>query len=557
MSLRKTDQDLYSVLAASRAIQGEIELQPLLSELMSVIAKNADAQWGVIVLKHDSGLVIEAHLTDQASVVLEAEPVAGNAMGVPESVVRHVALNQEPVVLEDAASTGPFAQDPTIQRRRPLWVLCLPIVRKSELVGVFYLENNLARHAFTEDHLDVLQWLSAQAAQSIENAKLYADLNESEKKYRVLMDAMPDGVLVHAEGIIRFVNNTCVQMLGGKTADDIIGRNAMSFIHEDYRGLAAERIGKVYAGGALGAVEYKIVQLGGRVIDVDMAAAAVEYQGRPASQVVIRDITDKKLAERQLMRAEKMASLGQIIAGVAHEINNPNNLVYFNLPILRRYLDEIRPYLDRAHQEDPDLVLCHMPYSEFIEDIYRLIDNMGHGSSRITEIVSELKDYVGSSQVEAPKPGDLESVINSVMTLVGKQVRKMVKTLEVTVAPDLPPVTMHAGKIEQVLINLLINAGQAADKEDSHVRLSARRGTPGTVCLVVEDNGSGIPEALKNQIFDPFFTTKGREQGTGLGLAISHRIIEDHGGSITVDGTQGEGTRFTIVLPIQTLPLPA
>jgi signal transduction histidine kinase len=135
------------------------------------------------------------------------------------------------------------------------------------------------------------------------------------------------------------------------------------------------------------------------------------------------------------------------------------------------------------------------------------------------------------------------------MTLVGKQVRKMVSRFDVEIEPDLPPVMMNAGKIEQVLINLVINAGQAGDKEDSWVRLEARAGPRATVRIIVEDNGTGIPEEHRDTIFDPFFTTKGRETGTGLGLAISHRIIEDHDGTITVESTLGEGTRFAIDLP--------
>jgi signal transduction histidine kinase len=136
------------------------------------------------------------------------------------------------------------------------------------------------------------------------------------------------------------------------------------------------------------------------------------------------------------------------------------------------------------------------------------------------------------------------------MMLVGKQVEKMVKRFEVDVEADLPPVVANEGKIEQVLINLIINAGQAADKLDSWVKVAGRRvENARQVELVVEDNGCGIPEEIIDRIFDPFFTTKGRDAGTGLGLSISQRIVEEHGGKLSVSSRAGEGSRFVILLP--------
>jgi PAS domain S-box-containing protein len=262
------------------------------------------------------------------------------------------------------------------------------------------------------------------------------------------------------------------------------------------------------------------------------------------------DLTERKQAERQMFRAEKMAALGQIIAGVAHEINNPNNFIYFNLPILKRYIDGMKGVLDRVAGDEPDLRLVKMPYEAFMEDVYNLVDNMQHGSSRITDIVSELRQHVRDED-EQKRPDSLETVVERAVNLVGKQVRKMVRELEVELEKPLPRVLMNAGKIEQVLINLVINAAQAADKDDSWVRLSARKQGE-RVVLRVEDNGCGIPDHVQEQIFDPFFTTKGRDAGTGLGLSISQRIIEEHGGHLGVSSTEGEGSCFTVDLPSYT-----
>jgi signal transduction histidine kinase len=251
-----------------------------------------------------------------------------------------------------------------------------------------------------------------------------------------------------------------------------------------------------------------------------------------------------------MIRADKMAALGQIIAGVAHEINNPNNFIHFNLPVLRRYVEAMRPLLEQQLEREPDLKVLGMRYEAFIDDLFKLIENMQHGSTRITSIVSDLKSYIRSGEDVELAVGPIAPVVDRVMTLVGKQVQKLVGRFDVSVAEGLPPVRMNAGKIEQVLINLVINAGQAADKADSWVKLTARAADAGdAVEVLVEDNGAGIPVANLEQIFEPFFTTKGRESGTGLGLSISQQIVEEHGGRIDVSSEVGQGSCFKVRLP--------
>ncbi len=285
------------------------------------------------------------------------------------------------------------------------------------------------------------------------------------------------------------------------------------------------------------------------VTEIDVLKAAAGMLGsaiqRSQTEGLLRE------AEQQMFRADKMAALGQIIAGVAHEINNPNNFIFFNLPILRRYIDAMQELLDAHVDEIGEIRILHMSYEEFLLDVSKLLQNMEHGSKRITGIVADLKNYVRSEEDQEMKPGDLAAVIDNVMTLIGKQVRKTVKRLDVETPDALPAVRMNPGKIEQVLINLVINAGQAADKEDSWIKISASAPVDDRVVIEVADNGSGIPKDIINKVFDPFFTSKGREEGTGLGLSISHRIIEDHGGTLTVVSVKGEGTTFTIELPTE------
>lgn len=259
-----------------------------------------------------------------------------------------------------------------------------------------------------------------------------------------------------------------------------------------------------------------------------------------------RDITELREAQKQAFRADKFSALGRLVAGVAHEINNPNNFIYFNLPVLREYLSEIRAVVEHEVPDVENKELMGQPAQEFFDDVFQLLADMEHGSERITGIVGQLKHYVKNGDEQERKPQQTAEVIDRVMTLAGKQVRKMVKTLDVQVQEGLPAVNINAGRIEQVLINLLINAGQAADKEDSYIRLNVAAKNDG-VRITVADNGAGVPDELQERVFEPFFTTK--SSGTGQGLAISKQIIEDHQGTISLESTPGEGATIMITLP--------
>ncbi len=265
-----------------------------------------------------------------------------------------------------------------------------------------------------------------------------------------------------------------------------------------------------------------------------------------------RDVTDLHRVQQQMYHADKMAALGRIIAGVAHEINNPNNFIYFNLPVLRDYLQAIRAELDECLKGRPEARIMNMRPEELMDDVFQLLEDMEHGSRRITGIVDELKNYIrGQSEDEEMRPESLATVVGQVMTLVGKQVRKSVGALTVDVPDGLPRVVMHPGRIEQVLINLLINASQALEgvpQAEAAITLRARADGAGLVRVDVEDNGPGVPPEIRDSIFEPFFTTKGKQHGSGLGLAISQRIAEEHGGKLAVDSRPGR-TVFSLRLP--------
>jgi len=191
-----------------------------------------------------------------------------------------------------------------------------------------------------------------------------------------------------------------------------------------------------------------------------------------------------------------------------------------------------------------------MPYADFREDVLKLLDNIEHGSTRINATVAKLKEFSRKKDEKGARQILPTEVIEKAVAICHTQVRKTVKTFDVEVQQAMPGMITDPDAVEQTLINLLINAAQAADKPDSRIRLTAQRGACGEgLVLEVEDNGCGMDRKTAARIFDPFFTTKAQGLGTGLGLYISKNLIESAGGSITVESEIGRGTTFRVVLP--------
>ncbi|NLH48371.1 MAG: PAS domain S-box protein [Myxococcales bacterium] len=483
-------------------------------------------------------------INDQAGNTLYANQAAAEKFGYDETELTRMKLEDllTPRAKQILAAAGLSASSGNLPVK-----LEYPIRAKDG--REIWLETTSARIELDEGDA----WIST--AFDVTDRRLAEEaLRESENKYRTMFQTT--GTLTMSfdqDAIIRLANEEFPK-LTGYSIEEAVGKMSWMQLFDEK---SLEKMRTYHAMRAVNpqavprSYEARLVDKAGRFHDGIVTINLVP--GTTVRVASFLDITERKQAELQMLRADKMAALGQIIAGVAHEINNPNNFIYFNLPILRRYVEAMRPLLDHHRDEDPDLKILNMPYETFLEDVYKLIENMEHGSQRITGIVSELKNYIRSHEVEDRKQENLQTIINQVMTLVGKQVRKMVKRFEIEVAPETPDVWVNAGKIEQVLINLTINAGQAADKEDSWVKLTARPAPdrPNWVEITVQDNGCGMPEYIQHQIFDPFFTTKGRDSGTGLGLAISQRIVEEHGGKISVTSEVGKGSCFTLRLPVK------
>ncbi len=265
-----------------------------------------------------------------------------------------------------------------------------------------------------------------------------------------------------------------------------------------------------------------------------------------------RSAEELRAARDQLIRAEKLSSIGQLVAGIAHEINNPINFIYGNVEFLRTYVGKLLELVralddmvdDPAKRRRIEELKRAMEYDYLVEDTAKLLDAMHHGAERATGIIKDLRAFIhgGSAQRE---PVALARCLDTTLSLVTHETRgriEVVKRYE-----PVPPVIGNEGQLDQVFMNLVVNAIQAIPGEGTITIVLEPR--DGGVAVDVIDDGVGIAEADQLRIFDPFFTTKPVGEGTGLGLSISYSVVDAHGGRLTVRSAPGEGSTFTVWLP--------
>ena len=264
--------------------------------------------------------------------------------------------------------------------------------------------------------------------------------------------------------------------------------------------------------------------------------------------------TPRRANTGQLVQSERIHQLGQLVAGVIHELNNPLTIVNANLHVLDEYIRHLMQLIalyEAAGVSSPEITACaeeiDLPYLQ--KDLPRILSSCQEGANRARSLVDELRRFSSANSPEVG-PVDLRGILNSTVRLVESSYRNRVEfKLEID---KLPPVMGITGQLQQVLMNLLINACQSIKERGViHLRSRAEEG-----CAVIEvvDSGEGIPADVLPRIFEPYFSTKSPTDGTGLGLPISKRIVEKHGGRLDVVSVPGQGTTFTIVLPIEGNP---
>jgi PAS domain S-box-containing protein len=464
--------------------------------------------------------------------------------GLPESVLHYVIRTRESVILDDALAQNPFSADEYICQKRARSVLCLPLVKQAKLIGVLYLENNLTSHVFTPARISVLEVLASQAAISLENARLYNDLQEREARIRRLVDSNIVGIVFwDVQGRIIDANQAFLDIVGYAQEELVSGRLLWTELTPaEWRDADEQVIAELKAVGTLQPREKEYFRKDGSRVPVLVARALFEWKPDEGVSFVI-DMTDRKRAEEKLRASEqrlldaqmelarvtRVTMLGELTASIAHEVNQPLAGVMANAEACLRWLDRGTPDLDGARRS----------VEWIIED-----------GCRASEVIRRVRALANKTDIEKV-PLDVNDVVREVITLVQRELFSHQVSLRMELTPALPAILGDRIQLQQVIINLVMNSIEAMLSVTDRPRellIQSRQDEKQLVLVSVTDCGVGISAENADRLFNAFFTTK--SSGMGMGLSICRSIMEAHGGRLWATANISHGATFQFTLPV-------
>jgi predicted ATPase/signal transduction histidine kinase len=523
--------DVKVVVAALQAVSSSLELEKLIEALMKGALQHATAERGLLVLLADEPR-IRARATSQASAILvtpDDSPVSPELL--PESILRYVLHSSNRLSIEDGVVPAPFREDAYFRRQQVRSLLCLPIVVRGKAVGALYLENTLTWQTFSARELAVLDLIASQAAISLENARLYTGLHQAQQRMARAEHVSRTGSFSwraqtqeldwsdELKAIYGFAERPTIEQIRERT-------------HPEDRALFDSTVSDS-ARYSDQITELRLLMPGGTVKHLEVFSSSLtadEYVG------TVRDVTETKKAEAALQRTQaaltdmtRVASLGEMAAAIAHEVNQPLSAIGLNASTCLRWLDED----------------CFNPL-EAREAALRIRSD----ATRAAAVVQRLRALFRNSE-GAKDAVDLNDAISEVAALLRSRARTSGVTLILELREDLPRALGDRVQLQQVVMNLLTNALESMGTVEQHRRRLIIRTLPderGRLRCEVQDSGEGVAETQKTRIFEPFYTTK--HEGMGIGLSICRSILNSHGGELSVrDNGAAPGATFYFVLP--------
>jgi PAS domain S-box-containing protein len=403
--------------------------------------------------------------------------------------------------------------------------------------------------------------LESYKTEIMERVRAEEALRESEEKYRTILQSIEEAYYeVDLAGNLTFFNDSLRRQLG-YSKDELMGMNNRQFMSAETAKRVYETFNSVYnTRQPARALDWEMIAKDGTRKIVELSVSLMrDLEGRPIGfRGVGRDITERKKAEeqaklhqQQLMQASKMVALGTLVSGVAHEINNPNNFIMLNSPILKEAWEDALPLLEKYYEENGDFLIGGMNFTEMRQNIPMLFSGISDGAKRIKQIVDDLKTYVRDDTADLTQSVDIKAVIKSGVALLSNMIKKSTDRFSIEYGENIPLLKGNFQRLEQVMINLIQNACQALPDAKKGIFLTVQFiEEKSAIVIKVRDEGTGMhPETLLH-ITDPFFTTKHDSGGVGLGLSISAKIVEEHGGTMHFESEIGTGTTAEITLPV-------
>jgi PAS domain S-box-containing protein len=532
--------DLSTVIKVSEAVSGEMVLEKLIDRLMRAAIEQAGAGRGLLIVPRGAELRIEAEAaTSEGNVTVQFRRGAETAAAMPESLVHYVMRTRETVILEDASSQNPFSADPYIFQRRPRSILTLPLINQGKLISILHLENNLTAHVFTPDRISVLKVLASQAAISLENTRLYRDLEDRERKIRRLVDANIMAIFLwNIEGAIVASNEAFLRMVRYDREDVASGRlRWTNLTPTEWREHDERALAEIKASGSVQPYEKEFFRKDGSRVPVLVAGALFEEGGSEGVAFAL-DLSEQKQQETErerlryqlghLAHLNRVSTMGELTASLAHEVNQPIGAAVTNAQACLRFLD----------RDQPDVAEAREAASEMARDAIRAADII----DRVRSLYRK-----GSVRLETV---DINDVIREMIDMLRDEANRHSVTMRTDLAEGLPRVLADPVQLQQVLMNLALNGIEAIGVDtEGELSIKSQLVEDSELLISVTDTGMGLPVGEVEQIFKAFFTTK--PQGTGLGLAITRSIVESHGGRLWATANSGRGTTFWFTLPQQ------
>jgi PAS domain S-box-containing protein len=359
-------------------------------------------------------------------------------------------------------------------------------------------------------------------------------LRKSEALFRKLIEAAPEAIVVMRENQLVYVNPSFLKLLGYERFEDVASIPALDLVHpEDRQSMLKRRPAEPSLSHRPPPEEFRMIKKSGDLVNVESSWLYIEFEGKPASLSFIRDVTVRKQAQVQLIQTDRMATIGTLAAGVAHELNNPLAYVLLNLSLLDKELGDL---LD----------------SSALEKVRVRISTLQQGTERMATIVRDLRNLC---RPDAPTLHlvDVGAVLESAINMSLNELKERAKI--VRDYAKVPKIVADGARLGQVFLNLLLNAAHAIPEghpERNQVRVTLATLGADRIRIEIADTGQGMPRPILDRIFEPFFTTKPPGVGMGLGLSISQSIIASMKGELAVESEESKGTTFRITLPIGT-----
>jgi PAS domain S-box-containing protein len=458
---------------------------------------------------------------------------------LPVRILEQVIRTQSQVILDDARGRNAFAGDEYIGRKQARSLLCLPLLKQAELIGVLYLENSLASHVFTPARIAVLKLLASQAAIALENARLYSDVAEREAKIRRLVDANIIGIFIwELEGRIIEANDAFLRMVGYDHEELVAGRMRWTDLTPpDWRDRDTRWIQEHKMAGTLRPIEKEYFRKDGSRVPVLIGAATFEEGGNQGVAFVL-DLTERKRAQEEherlrqletdLAHMNRLGMMGELAASLAHEITQPIASARNNARAALNFLD-------------------HQPSD--LGEVREALGCVVGDADRAGDIIDRIREHIKKAP---PRKWsfDLNEAINEVIVLARNAATKNGVSVQTRFTEGLAPVQGDRVQLQQVVLNLILNAVEAMSTVEARPRellISTEQTQTGGVLVSVRDSGPGIDPDHLDRVFEAFYTTK--SSGVGMGLSICRSIIDAHGGRLWAEANEPRGAAFRFTLP--------